>query len=87
MLDSYLDRLIGSQGHMVHRIRAKDTTGRWAIYFVYVRENRESAFMAAIEGDGTIDIEQYGEVLASCYGEEPTTELKLYLKEKYGFSV
>jgi len=26
-------------------------------------------------------------VLASCYGEEPTQEVKEYLKEKYGFDV
>jgi hypothetical protein len=34
-----------------------------------------------------IDLETYGKVIASCYGEEPTQEVKDFLKEKYGFIV
>ena len=43
--------------------------------------------MKAIEGDGTIDLEDFGKVVASCYGEEPNQEVKDYLKDKYGFDV
>ncbi len=84
---SFLNRLIGSSGHLVHKIRAKDTTGRLAYYFVYVRPSREAEFLKAIEGEGTFDLEEYGDVLASCYGEAPDEATRVFLKERYGFSV
>lgn len=83
----FQDRFIGASGHLVHRLRAKDTTGRWAIYFVYVRANREAAFLEAIAGEGIIDIETYGDVIASSYGDEPSEEVRTYLKERFGFDV
>lgn len=84
---SYTDKLIARSGHLVHKLKAKDTTGRWAYYFVLVQPAKEPFFLKAIEGDGTIDLEDYGRVIASCYGEEPTQEVKDFLKEKYGFDV
>ncbi len=82
-----LDRYIASSGHLIHKLKAKDTTGRWAYYFVLVTTGHEQRFLKAIEGDGTINLEDYGKVVASCYGEEPNAELKDYLLEKYGFHV
>ncbi|HRK69843.1 MAG TPA: hypothetical protein PKY73_20030 [Hyphomonas sp.] len=84
---SQADQLIAKSGHLVHKLKAKDTTGRWAYYFVYVERAKEKAFLAAIEGDGIIQLEDYGRVVASCYGEEPDEETKAFLKEKYGFDV
>lgn len=84
---SFVDQIIAKKGHLIHKLKAKDTTGRWAYYFVLVEAPREAAFMKAIEGDGTLDLEEYGKVVASCYGEEPTPELREYLKERYGFEV
>ncbi len=84
---SFVDSIIAKKGHLIHKLKAKDTTGRWAYYFVLVEAPREAAFLKAIEGDGTIDLEDFGKVVASCYGEEPSKEVKDYLKEKYGFDV
>jgi len=84
---SFMDRLIARRGHLIHKLKAKDTTGRWAYYFVLVMQDRESEFLTAIEGDGTLDLEDYGKVVASCYGEEPNEEIRSYLLEKYGFEV
>jgi len=84
---SFVDQLIAKKGHLIHKLKAKDSTGRWAYYFVLVEPPRETAFMAAIEGDGMIDLEDYGKVIDSCYGEEPNEETKQFLKEKYGFEV
>ena len=84
---SFVDQIIAKKGHLVHKLKAKDSTGRWAYYFVLVEPTRESAFMKAIEGDGMIDLEDFGKVIASCYGEEPNEETKKFLKEKYGFEV
>ncbi|MEJ0009848.1 MAG: hypothetical protein WDN72_04565 [Alphaproteobacteria bacterium] len=84
---SFVDQIISKKGHLIHKLKAKDTTGRWAYYFVLVEAPREAAFLKAIEGDGTIDLEDFGKVIASSYGETPTQEVREYLKEKYGFEV
>lgn len=81
------DQLIAKRSHLIHKLKAKDTTGRWAYYFVYVPSYRERLFLKAIEGDGTIDLENYGKVIGSCYGEEPSEFLKNELREKYRFEI
>ncbi len=84
---SFVDQIIAKKGHLIHKLKAKDSTGRWAYYFVLVEPQRETAFMSAIDGDGMIDLEDFGKVVASCYGEEPNEETKTFLKDKYGFDV
>lgn len=78
---------ISSMGHLIHKLKAKDTTGKWAYYFVLVLPEKEKEFLRAIEGDGTINLEDYGRVVASSYGEKPTAEVKNYLKQTYGFDI
>lgn len=80
-------QLIRVRGHQIHKLKARDTTGAWAYYFVLIKPQGEAAFSAAIEGDGTIDLEDYGEVIASSYGEEPSPEVRDFLKAQYGFDV
>jgi hypothetical protein len=84
---SFVDQIIAKKGHLIHKLKAKDSTGRWAYYFVLVEAPREAAFLKAIEGDGSVDLEDFGKVIVSCYGEEPTEDVKKFLKEKYGFEV
>lgn len=84
---SHLDKLISQSGHLVHKLKAQDTTGRWAYYFVFVPQQKERQFLKAIEGDTTIDLEDFGHVIGSCYGTEPTEQLKIQLKERYGFDI
>ena len=84
---SFFDRLLASQGHLIHKLKAKDATGCWAYYFVHVSEHREREFLSAIVGSGMVDIEDYGSVIASSYGETPTTEVRQYLKARYCFEV
>ncbi|MBV1695076.1 MAG: TIR domain-containing protein [Hyphomicrobiales bacterium] len=87
LVSDYRDAAIARSGHLVHKLKAKDATGRWAYYFVLVRPDREAEFMRAIGGDGMIDLETYGSVIASCYGEAPSAELRQYLKTRFGFEV
>lgn len=44
-------------------------------------------FLKSVQDDGTTNLEDYGQVIASCYGQEPTPEIKALLKDKYGFDV
>lgn len=84
---SHADQLIARNGHQVHKLKAKDTTGRWACYFIYIERAKEPAFLAAIKGDGTIDLSDYGRIIASCYGEVPDQATRDFLKETYDFDV
>ncbi len=84
---TYANSAVSKSGHLVHKIKAKDTTGKFAYYFVLVPPAQEVAFLSAIDGDGMIDLEDFGSVIASCYGESPNTEVKNYLKSRYGFDV
>jgi len=84
---SFVDQIVAKKGHLIHKLKAKDTTGRWAYYFVLVEPPREAQFLKAIKGDGTVDLEEYGKIIASCYGEEPSEEVRIFLKDKYGFTV
>lgn len=84
---SFADQIIAKKGHLVHKLKAKDSTGQWAYYFVLVEPTKEQAFLASLKTEETIDLEDYGKVIASCYGEEPNDQLKKDLKDRYGFEV
>lgn len=84
---SFVDQIIAKKGHLIHKLKAKDSTGRWAYYFVLVEAPREAQFLKAIKGDGMVDLEEFGKIIASCYGEIPSDEVRTFLKDKYGFEV
>jgi hypothetical protein len=84
---TFSDEEISKLGHLIHKLKAKDSTGRWAYYFLLVPPDCTKSFLDNLNGDGTIDIEDYGVVIASSYGEVPTKEVKAYLKNRYGFDV
>lgn len=84
---TFFDRELARKGHLVHKLKAKDSTGKWAYYFVLVEEHRECAFMRAIDGVGMIDLEDFGLVIASNYGEEPSEETRQFLLTTYQFEV
>lgn len=82
------DEYIRHLGHHIHKLTAKDNTGRQAYYFVLVEPARESDFLRAIDSKtGIIDLEDFGRVVASCYGDTPSAEMKEFLKQRYGFIV
>lgn len=81
------DIYIANNGHNIHKLKAKDSTGRWAYYFVLVEPEEEERFMAALESTKSIDLEDYGQVIASNYGEQPSDNIRDFLKKKYNFDV
>jgi DNA-binding transcriptional ArsR family regulator len=81
------DDYIAKRGGLVHKLKAKDSTGRWAYYFILVWKPTEQAFLNALKSGESIDLEDYGRVLASNYGEGPNEEVRALLKKKYGFEV
>ncbi|TKT85254.1 hypothetical protein [Dyadobacter frigoris] len=84
---NHIDKLIANNGQYVHKIKAKDTTGRWAYYFIYVPPHKEVVFIQALKRSRVIDLEDYGTVIGSCYGTEPDETVRQYLLDKYNFSI
>lgn len=78
---------LASSPHLVHKLKAKDSTGRWAYYFVHVLPRNESSFIEAIGGRGMISLEDYGTVVASCYGEAPNEDVKRFLRDEYEYNI
>ncbi|WP_373528336.1 hypothetical protein [Nostoc sp.] len=81
------DKFFAERSHLIHKLKAKDSTGRWAYYFVYIRPALEQEFLKALDLNQSIDLEDYGKIIGCCYGEKPNDKLKALLKEKYGFDV
>jgi hypothetical protein len=81
------NKFFAERGDLINKLKAKDSTGQWAYYFVYIRAALEQEVLKALESNQSINLEDYGKVIGSCYGEEPNDELKALLKEKYGFDV
>jgi|GEM_PF-1556764 len=78
---------IAKNGHNVHKLKGKDSTGRWAYYFILIEPEEEERFMAALKFTETINLEDYGKVIASNYGREPSDTIRDFLKQKYNFDV
>ena len=76
-----------SVGENIHFIRAKDTTGRMACYFVRVSETMLPFFQAALKRKQITSLEDFGEIVASNYGDEPSSQTKHILREKYGLEL
>jgi hypothetical protein len=76
-----------SVGENIHFIRAKDTTGQMACYFVRVPETLLSFFQAALRRNKITSLDDYGEIVASNYGEESSSQTKRILHERYGIEL
>lgn len=82
---SYLGKLISQNGRLIHKVIARDYTGRWAYYFIFIPESKESAFMRALAHSDNVEFDAYGTVVASCYGVAPNKRVRQQLYEEYGF--
>ena len=69
---------------LVRRITAQDETGRLAYYVVFVRESRLEEFEAVMRNANGVDLREYGIILACCYGQRLTDDMKKRLFERYG---
>jgi len=65
-----------NENYTIHKLKAKDTTGRWAWYIIRVKMEMEEQFLNSISGNGDIDLEDFGEVVASGYGDRIPSEIE-----------
>lgn len=81
---NFMDHLITSRGDLCYKVVGRDITDRIAWYFVLVDKEKKDAFLKHKTGD-SYNIEDYGKIIISGYGEEVPEDVQEMLKEKYGF--
>jgi hypothetical protein len=81
----FRSRSLMSRNHEIHKLSATDSNSQPAHYLVHVLQEQVKACLAAIKADGTMDLEDYGTVIGSCYDWKPGPELRREMWEKYRF--
>ncbi len=85
---SFVGKLVSQNGHLIHKISGiEEISGLPAYYFIMIDAHKENKFLEDIKNIKNIDLLDYGKVIASCYGDAPSKEVKNFLKENYGFVV
>jgi len=78
----FVKKILGARGHPTERayLLYAELKNQTCYYYVLVDPHKEPAFLAAIAGEAGYDLKDFGQVLASGYG-EPSEELR---KEMWG---
>lgn len=85
---TFADKEIAKKPYLIHEVKAIDNSnGEVALYYVYVDPPHTAAFVEALSKGADMNLESYGKVLAACYGDEPTKEIRTMLRDKYGVEV
>ena len=82
---SFVDRLVKSGSIPIHLIRAKDKSGEDAWYYILSSHDKMRVLAGDNSDSSIVNLEEYGQIVASGFGREPTVESKRMLKEKYNF--
>jgi hypothetical protein len=70
------------QAELIYLVKGIDA-GRNAWYYVLVERLKLQLFLKALN-DEIIHLENYGNILYSAYGDEPSDDITVKLKEEYG---
>ncbi|MBU6139975.1 MAG: hypothetical protein KGP29_00255 [Proteobacteria bacterium] len=70
------------QSELIYLVKGVDA-GRNAWYYVLVDRLKLQLFLKALN-DEIIHLENYGKILYSAYGDDPSAEITAKLKEEYG---
>ncbi len=80
-MGSFAERFNSSRGDLVYLVRGTDN-GRKAWHYVLVDKLKLPIFLKKIE-TGSLDLADYGAVLASGWGEDPPESVKKSISEQY----
>jgi len=64
----------------------RQRSGENAFFYIRIELPKEQDFLAALKGQQKFNLSDYGEIIASGFG-NPSDEIRKMLKEKYGFDV
>lgn len=70
-------------GGKLYLIRANDDTGNRAYYFMLAEKERIAELKKALSGRQSCRLDQYGEVVASGYGEHVPESLKIRMRVEH----
>lgn len=77
-------RIIQNARHPIHFIHGTDRNGRPCHFFVLAPQHQYSVLENHF-GHGTVDVRNYGRIVASGFGRIPSAETLQHLKETYGY--
>jgi hypothetical protein len=83
---SFVEKLKAREKDNIYAVYAPDITGETAYYFVIVDSAKSNAFVKAVTA-GPTNLEEYGTIIESGYGEEASQEVKDRLMDEYGYEV
>jgi hypothetical protein len=81
---SFVDKFIKSGNIPIHLVRCKDGKNRDCYYFLMAAFDHIK--MLENVQKGMFNLNDYGKIIASGYGTEPSAEIKAMLLEKYSFN-
>jgi hypothetical protein len=74
----------GSVGERIYLIRANDHSGHRAYYFLLAHALRVPQLHKALQSGASFDLESYGEIIASGYGDVPR-DVRDRIRKEYGW--
>lgn len=81
---SFVSSLFASRPDCIFLVKGKDTTNRQAWYYVLVDKSKKDMF-ENIQGTQSLNLNDYGKIIFSGYGDEPPADMKKKMEEEYGF--
>jgi len=76
--------LTTKNGDDVFHIFGEDSIGRRVHLFISVNAINRPKIERALNANQQVDFAQFGNVVASCFGQYPTNDVRQLMKEKYG---
>lgn len=81
---SFVEKAVKGSATPINLIRCKDKEDRDCYFFVMCSHQKVDSCMEDGE-TGRINLEDYGKVLESGWGKEPSEEIKQIMRDKYNF--
>lgn len=78
---SFAEKLKSSRGELVYLVRGKDR-GEACWHYVLVDKHKLPIFLEKVKG-GALDVADYGKVLYSGWGQDPSAEIEAKVKEEF----
>lgn len=75
----------GAKRDRIFLIHANDHSGHRAYYFLLVFPLKLAQFKKEIKNGNAFDLEQYGQIVASGYGESAPEYVRETIREEYGW--
>ena len=83
---SYASSVTNARNDNIYLVRGgNDRTDQPAWYFIRVDNVKTRAFLSAIKA-GAIDLNAFGEIIESGYGENPPQAILSHMKANYNFT-